>query len=115
METPDDGPHGTAATYMRHGRVATITYDRPEAANAVNGAMRRDLNAAWERFQADEEAWVAILTGAGDRHFCGGADLVDSEGSEPAPGNPFGEFTNGAHLTCAKIDRLRRNTENDGC
>jgi len=79
--TPDDGPHGTAATYVRHGNVATITYDRPEAANAVNGAMRRDLNAAWERFRADEEAWVAILTGAGDRHFCGGADLVDSEGS----------------------------------
>ncbi|MBJ29969.1 MAG: crotonase [Acidimicrobiaceae bacterium] len=79
--TPDDGPHGTAATYVRHGNVATITYDRPEAANAVNGAMRRDLNAAWERFQADEEAWVAILTGSGDRHFCGGADLVDPAGS----------------------------------
>ena len=74
-------PSGTAATYERDGHVATITYDRPEAANTVNGAMRRDLNAAWERFMADEEAWVAILTGAGDRHFCGGADLRDPEGS----------------------------------
>ena len=74
-------PSGTAATYERDGHVATITYHRPEAANTVNGAMRRDLNAAWERFMADEEAWVAILTGAGDRHFCGGADLRDPEGS----------------------------------
>ena len=74
-------PSGTAATYERDGHVATITYHRPEAANTVNGAMRRDLNAAWERFMADEDAWVAILTGAGDRHFCGGADLRDPEGS----------------------------------
>ena len=74
-------PSGTAATYERDGHVATITYHRPEAANTVNGAMRRDLNAAWERFMADEDAWVAILTGAGDRHFCGGADLRDPDGS----------------------------------
>ena len=74
-------PSGMAATYERDGHVATITYHRPEAANTVNGAMRRDLNAAWERFMADEDAWVAILTGAGDRHFCGGADLRDPEGS----------------------------------
>ena len=69
-----DGPHGEAATYQRDGHVATITYDRPEAANTVNGAMRRDLNAAWDRFMADEQAWVAILTGAGE-HFCAGMDL----------------------------------------
>ncbi|MBH99108.1 MAG: crotonase [Acidimicrobiaceae bacterium] len=78
---PEDGPHGNAATYQRNGHVATITYNRPEAANTVNGAMRRDLNAAWERFMADEDAWVAIVTGAGDRTFCGGADLRDSDGS----------------------------------
>jgi len=74
-------PVGTAATYGRDGHVATITYNRPEALNAVNGEMRRDLNAAWGRFMADEEAWVAILTGAGDRAFCAGADLKDSAGS----------------------------------
>lgn len=84
-----DGPHGEAATYQRDGHVATITYHRPEAANTVNGAMRRDLNAAWDRFMADEDAWVAILTGAGDRHFCGGADLRDPGGST---GNFSGTF-----------------------
>ena len=51
--------------YERDGHVATITYNRPEALNAVNGELRQDLNAAWEQFRADEDAWVGIVTGAG--------------------------------------------------
>ena len=66
--------------YERDGHVATITYNRPHALNAVNGELRQDLNAAWERFRADEEAWVGIVTGAG-RAFCVGADLKDGRGS----------------------------------
>lgn len=72
---------GEAATYEREGRVATITYNRPEALNAVNGKLRGDLNACWQQFLADEEAWVGILTGAGDRAFCAGADLKDPAGA----------------------------------
>jgi E-phenylitaconyl-CoA hydratase len=72
---------GSAATYARDGHVATITYARPDAMNAVNGAMRRDLNDAWARFLADDEAWVGVLTGAGDRAFCAGADLRDGAGA----------------------------------
>ena len=55
----------TAATYERDGYVATVTYNRPEALNAVNGAMRRALDEAWTAFREDTEAWVAIVTGAG--------------------------------------------------
>jgi enoyl-CoA hydratase/carnithine racemase len=60
--------------------VATITYNRPEALNAVNGELRRDLNDAFTRFRDDEDAWVAIVTGAG-KAFCVGADLRDGAGS----------------------------------
>lgn len=60
--------------------MVTITYDRPEKLNAINGAMREALNEAWVRFRDDPEAWVAIVTGAG-RAFCAGADLVDGAGS----------------------------------
>jgi enoyl-CoA hydratase/carnithine racemase len=66
--------------YERDGHVATITYNRPDVMNAINGELRIDLNAAWERFRDDEEAWVAIVTGAG-RAFCVGADLKDGAGS----------------------------------
>jgi enoyl-CoA hydratase/carnithine racemase len=66
--------------YDRDDHVATITYNRPEAHNAINAEMRGDLNAAWERFRDDEDAWVGIVTGAG-RSFCAGADVHDAGGS----------------------------------
>jgi E-phenylitaconyl-CoA hydratase len=62
------------ATYKLDGHVATITYNRPEAMNAIDAAMRRDLNAAFSRFRDEEDAWVAIVTGSG-RAFCAGADM----------------------------------------
>ena len=67
-------------SYELEGHVATFTYNRPEALNAINAQMRRDLNAAFARFRDDEDAWVAIVTGAG-RAFCAGGDLRDGAGS----------------------------------
>jgi enoyl-CoA hydratase/carnithine racemase len=67
-------------TYAVEDHVAVITYNRPERLNAINGALRVDLNAAWERFRADDDAWVAVVTGAG-RAFCVGADLRDGAGA----------------------------------
>lgn len=66
-------------TYECNDHVATITLNRPEARNAINGALRDDLNAAWDRFRAEQDAWVGILTATGDV-FCAGADLKDSAG-----------------------------------
>src|SRR5437867_8794490 len=66
--------------YELDGHVATITYNRPDALNAINGELRSDLNDAFARFRDDEDAWVAIVTGAG-RAFCVGADLKDGAGS----------------------------------
>jgi E-phenylitaconyl-CoA hydratase len=67
-------------SYELDGHVATITYDRPHALNAVNGELRADLNDAFARFRDEEDAWVAIVTGRG-RAFCAGADLRDGAGS----------------------------------
>jgi enoyl-CoA hydratase/carnithine racemase len=69
-----------AVLYERDGHVVTITYNRPEALNAINGDLRAGLNDAFSRFRDDEDAWVAIVTGAG-RAFCVGADLKDGAGS----------------------------------
>ena len=81
----DAGMHSELVRYERDGNVATITYDRPDKLNAIDGAMRAQLNAAFTRFREDDEAWVGIVTGAG-RAFCVGADL----GSQS--GNPAGDF-----------------------
>jgi enoyl-CoA hydratase/carnithine racemase len=67
-------------TYELRDHVATITLNRPESRNAINGALREDLNAAWDRFRDDEDAWVGILTANGDV-YCAGADLKDGAGS----------------------------------
>jgi enoyl-CoA hydratase/carnithine racemase len=71
---------GDTVRYECVDHVATITYHRPEALNAINAELRQDLNATWERFRGDEDAWVGIVTGAG-RAFCVGADLKDGRGS----------------------------------
>ena len=61
--------------YEQQDRVVTITMDRPEAMNAVDPEMHQELIDAWIRFRDDPEAWVAILTGAGEKAFSAGADL----------------------------------------
>lgn len=82
-------PYGDAVStervrYERDGHVATITYARPEKLNAIDGAMRAGLNEAFDRFRADDEAWVGIVTGEG-RAFCVGAD----PGGEGIPAGDF--------------------------
>lgn len=56
-------------------RIATITINRPDQMNSIDGAATRSLRDAIHRFESDSDAWVAIITGAGDRAFCAGMDL----------------------------------------
>jgi E-phenylitaconyl-CoA hydratase len=63
--------------YDLDGHIATITLDRPDALNSIDREMNEALAVAWRRFNEDDAAWVGILTGAGDRAFCAGADLKD--------------------------------------
>jgi enoyl-CoA hydratase len=60
--------------YEANGRTAVFTINRPEARNAVNGEVARGLEAAVDRFEADDELWTGVLAGAGSV-FCAGADL----------------------------------------
>jgi len=61
--------------YERRGPVTIITINRPERMNAIGPQTHAELVDAWDRFRVDDDALVAILTGAGDRAFCAGADL----------------------------------------
>ena len=58
----------------RRGPVTVVTIDRPHARNAVDAEHAAALTAAFEAFDADDDAAVAVLTGAGGT-FCAGADL----------------------------------------
>ena len=62
------------------GHVATITLNRPEQRNPLSAVMLRDLATAFRWCQHEPEVRVTILTGAGDRAFCAGADLNSFDG-----------------------------------
>ena len=66
-----------AVTYELRERVAWITINRPEARNALNKAARDGVRDAFVRFDTDDAAAVAVLTGAGDKAFCAGGDLKE--------------------------------------
>lgn len=62
----------------RNGHVATITLARPEKLNALSLQMYDDLGRAFAELRDDDEVRAVILTGAGTRAFCVGADLKES-------------------------------------
>ncbi|MGA0598477.1 enoyl-CoA hydratase/isomerase family protein [Enterovirga sp. CN4-39] len=61
--------------YEQHGPVALIRINRAERMNSLDFAANDALVDAWRRFDADDAARVAVITGAGDKAFCAGADL----------------------------------------
>ena len=61
--------------YEKQGAISVITINRPEAMNALHGAASIELGEVFEDFRKDRDAKVAVLTGAGTRAFCVGADL----------------------------------------
>jgi enoyl-CoA hydratase len=64
--------------YEQDDHVVTITLNRPEKHNCIDRATNHELQHAWKRFRDDDEAFVAILTGAGEKAFCAGWDLNDA-------------------------------------
>ena len=62
-------------TFEKRGHIAVITLNRPEVRNAINPEMMVRLAEAWLEYDRDDELRVAIVTGAGDKAFCAGADL----------------------------------------
>ncbi|MCC5856960.1 MAG: crotonase/enoyl-CoA hydratase family protein [Ectothiorhodospiraceae bacterium] len=61
--------------YQVRDRILTLTLNRPDRMNAFNTVMRRELIQAFDAADADDDVRVIVVTGAGDRAFCAGADL----------------------------------------
>ncbi|RPI31650.1 MAG: enoyl-CoA hydratase/isomerase family protein [Chloroflexota bacterium] len=71
--------HFESIRYEKSEYRATITLNRPEVLNAVNFNMLSELNAAFKDASWDDRVAVIVLTGAGERAFCTGADLKEQE------------------------------------
>jgi dehydration protein DpgD len=86
--------------YQKRGRVAYITLNRPHVLNALDMKTHEELGHVWDDFERDNEIWLAVLTGVGDRAFSVGQDLKErvehmrmgipstSFGSQGLPGWP---------------------------
>lgn len=89
--------------YEKKGRIAVITINRPERMNAIDPQTSEELRNAWSDFRDDNEVWVAILTGAGERAFSAGLDLrataeAFAAGGAPQFAVPFGGITRGIEI-----------------
>ena len=90
--------------YEKRDRIAYVTFNRPEARNAIDPETQELLVETWTDFRDDDEVDVAIVTGAGDA-FCAGADLKTYIPPIIRAGGPirdivdlgFGGFTRGLH------------------
>jgi len=80
-----------AIEFSVQDHVATVVLNRPEAMNAIDPETRSELFASWQRIEDDPAVRVAVITGAGDRAFCTGADLKKTM----PPKESFAELTFG--------------------
>src|SRR5579884_1746172 len=95
-------PEASEVLYDTDGGVARITINRPERRNAMSAAVMTGLRAAVGRARVDPEVRVVILSGAGDRAFCAGADLTGM-----AAGAGFLELHDGRGELAALFEDLR--------
>ena len=99
-DTPQE-TFGPVVKVEKHedGKIHVITLNRPHRMNSIGDGLSEALYDAWADFRDDPEARVAILTGAGDRAFCAGADLIATAetrqaaqaGRSTTAGRPVGE------------------------
>ena len=61
----------------RLGRIATISLDRPQALNAISGALATELAEVCRKIAGDKDVWVVVLRAEGEKAFCVGADLKE--------------------------------------
>ena len=75
--------------YEVRDRIAYVTINRPQAYNACDEPTYARLSEVWHDFRDNDEAWVAILTGMGEKAFCAGSDIKLNFSSTPQASEAF--------------------------
>lgn len=86
----------------RNGHILEVTFNRPDAMNALHSAVHFQLHEIWDEFERDPDLWVGIVTGAGDRAFCSGNDLKIT-----AKGGDMAQPPTGFAGLCGRFDRTK--------
>ncbi len=68
-----------AVIFEKRQHPAIITLNRPEALNAFSRKTSRELSEIWAEVRGDDNVWVAVVTGAGEKAFCVGIDVRESD------------------------------------
>jgi crotonobetainyl-CoA hydratase len=76
----------------RDGHLTVITLERPDVMNSLHPPANAELSSVFDEFEADEDQWVAIITGAGERAFCAGNDLKYQASGGDMSGQPATGF-----------------------
>jgi enoyl-CoA hydratase/carnithine racemase len=79
------------------GRVLVVTINRPESFNSLHPAANREMGDAFDEYAVNDDLWVAIVTGAGEKAFSAGNDLkwtAENQGKLEIPPRGFGGLTN---------------------
>jgi enoyl-CoA hydratase/carnithine racemase len=93
------------STCEQRGHVWYVTINRPEVMNALHREGSLEMARIWDAFAADDDAWVAVVTGAGDRAFSTGFDLKSAAARDDSDDEPaFPELTMGFAGLTNRVD-----------
>ena len=91
--------------YEKADGIATVTINRPESLNALNGQVYAELYELFEAIDKDDEVRVVILTGSGEKAFVAGADIAAMKEMSASEIRTFGEA---GHGVMRKLERLEK-------